>query len=234
MRWFYAETEHGPAAKLLFFFSPCSNGTSSRPITGIPPGTFSLVDSHAVCLLSAIWSATLRWFYAETEHGPAEPAAKLLFLFSPCSNGTSGRPITDIPPGTLYGLFSVGYFRLSQIKDAISNSIPKLHRKFADAIILVKSINDTPSVIALETKIPTQGVVNRVDRAAQNRGKKPRSPIPINWKEELLNWASKSLIADRTTPILTQNFNHFPANSEEASREEGLRERLLGSIDFSG
>nr|DAD30107.1 TPA_asm: hypothetical protein HUJ06_031575 [Nelumbo nucifera] len=138
------------------------------------------------------------------------------------------RITTGIPPGTLYGLFSVGYFRLSQIKDAISSSIPKLYRKFADAIILVKSMNDTPSVIALETKIPTQGVLNQVDRAAQNRGKKPRSPIPRNWKEELLNWASKSPIADRTTPISTQNFNHFPAIIPAASAKNPSAQ-----LDFS-
>ena len=85
------------------------------------------------------------------------------------------------PTGTRYGLFNNGIFLLSQTKDANSNNIPKLYKKFADEIMTVNFIYEIARAIRVETKIPTNGVLNFFERIEQNLGRNPISDMPRTW-----------------------------------------------------
>nr|GMD20719.1 Os03g0375933 [Ipomoea batatas] len=65
--------------------------------------------------------------------------------------------------------------------------------------------------MSIESRIPTQGVLNHLDLAPKNLGRKARSAWPWIWYAQLLSWASNSPMADRTAPISTQSCSHFPA-----------------------
>ena len=89
--------------------------------------------------------------------------------------------------GTTKGLLTMGNFLLNQRKDANSNSIPKLYKKFTKDIMSTKLMYATASVINVESEIPTQDVLNQVDLTPKNCGKNPKFDIPRSWYAQLLN-----------------------------------------------
>ncbi|KAJ4963713.1 hypothetical protein NE237_023652 [Protea cynaroides] len=74
-----------------------------------------------------------------------------------------GTTSAGIPMGTSYALCNLRYFFLNQMNEAISNSIPKLYKKFADNMMVVNFMNVMLNVIVLDTRIPTHCVLNHSD-----------------------------------------------------------------------
>ena len=81
----------------------------------------------------------------------------------------------------------MGNFLLNQRKNANSNSIPKLYKKFTEDIMPTKLMHATTSVINVESEIPTQDVLNQVDITPKIYGKNPKFDIPRSWYAQLLN-----------------------------------------------
>ncbi|KAL8159494.1 hypothetical protein V2J09_001031 [Rumex salicifolius] len=77
-------------------------------------------------------------------------------------------------------LLAAGIFLLNQRKDANSNNMPRLYKKFTDAIISLKSRHDIAIAMIIDTMIPTQGVLNRLDLSPKLLGRNPKSAIPRN------------------------------------------------------
>lgn len=61
----------------------------------------------------------------------------------------------------------------------------------------LKFMYDATMQTAVEKSIPTQGVLNWVDRAPKMLRIIPRSAILTSWEEELLSWASKGPTAEK-------------------------------------
>ncbi|KAL2515714.1 Uncharacterized protein Fot_29685 [Forsythia ovata] len=112
--------------------------------------------------------------------------------------------IADSLKGTLYGLFIVENFLLNQRCkfQEHTQTIQEIYRRYDICVIHVRNTKCN--------NIPTDGVLNHLDRKAKNLGKKAKSTIPRSSYALMLNCVSKSPIADKIAPLSIQNFSHLP------------------------